>query len=156
EADLTRVVCITGTKGKSTTSAVAGHLLTGLGYRCLVGGNIGAPPYDPALADARYDFWVIEVSSYQATDIPVSPPTVAVTSLHPPPPPRLQAAPETYDRAKLSLCARPGSALTLANGDSELLQARRDQLGPRVQWVHADDSPDADWMAPLGLLGTHN
>src|SRR5262249_23104954 len=61
EADLSRVVCLTGTKGKSTTSAVTGHLLTGLGYRCLVGGNIGAPPHDPALGTAQYDFWVIEV-----------------------------------------------------------------------------------------------
>ena len=34
-----RVVCVTGTKGKSTTAAIAGHLLTRLGYRCLVGGQ---------------------------------------------------------------------------------------------------------------------
>ena len=47
EADLTRVLLITGTKGKSTTAAVTGHLLTGLGHRCLVGGNIGQPPWDP-------------------------------------------------------------------------------------------------------------
>ena len=48
EVDLRRVVCVTGTKGKSTTVSVIGHLLTGLGYRCLVGGNIGVVPYDPA------------------------------------------------------------------------------------------------------------
>ena len=82
EADLRRVLCVTGTKGKSTTSSLTGHLLTGLGYRCMVGGNIGAVPYDPANA-GDFDFWVIEVSSYQATDLPVSPPVVAVTSLHP-------------------------------------------------------------------------
>jgi len=156
EADLTRVVCITGTKGKSTTSAVAGHLLAGLGYRCLVGGNIGAPPYDPLLGDARYDFWMIEVSSYQATDIAVSPPAVAVTSLHPDHLPWHDDDPETYYSDKLSLCSQPGAELTIANGDSDLLRARRDQLGPRVQWVHSDDDPDADWMAPLGLLGAHN
>ena len=48
EADRDRVICITGTKGKSSTTAVAGHLLTRWGYRCLVGGNIGRPPWDPA------------------------------------------------------------------------------------------------------------
>ena len=73
EADLRRVLCVTGTKGKSTTSSLTGHLLTGLGYRCLVGGNIGAVPYDPDNA-GEFDYWVIEVSSYQATDLPVSPP----------------------------------------------------------------------------------
>ena len=43
-------VCITGTKGKSTTTAIAGHLLARLGHRVLVGGNLGLPPYDPAAA----------------------------------------------------------------------------------------------------------
>ncbi len=42
------MLCVTGTKGKSTTASLTGHLLIGLGYRCLVGGNIGVVPYDPA------------------------------------------------------------------------------------------------------------
>jgi UDP-N-acetylmuramoylalanine--D-glutamate ligase len=156
EADLSRVVCITGTKGKSTTSAVIGHLLTGLGYRCLVGGNIGAPPYDPALSNTQFDYWAIEVSSYQATNVTVSPPTVAVTSLHPDHLPWHDDDTDIYYRDKLSLCAQPGADLTIANGDSDLLRTRRDRMGPRVHWVHATDDPDADWMAPLGLLGAHN
>lgn len=156
EADRSRVLCVTGTKGKSTTAAVAGHLLTGLGYRCLVGGNIGVPPYDPAYAGRPYDWWVVEVSSYQATDLASAPPVVAVTSLHPDHVPWHGGDVETYYRDKLSLCTLPGAALTVANGDSELLRARRALLGPQLQWVHAADDPDADWMAGLRLLGAHN
>jgi UDP-N-acetylmuramoylalanine--D-glutamate ligase len=154
-ADLSRVVCLTGTKGKSTTTAIAGHLLRGLGHRCLVGGNIGVPPFDPRVGD-DYDYWVIEVSSYQATNVMVAPPVVAVTSLHPDHLPWHRADPETYYRDKLSLCARPGADLTIANGDSPLLRERRDLLGPRVEWVHAADDPGATWLEPLGLLGAHN
>jgi UDP-N-acetylmuramoylalanine--D-glutamate ligase len=154
EADLRRVLCVTGTKGKSTTSSVAGHLLTRLGYRCMVGGNIGASPYDPA-EDGDADFWVIEVSSYQATDLPCSPPVVAVTSLHPD---HLDwhGGVEQYYRDKLSACAQPGAELTVANGDSDLLKERTALLGPRAEWVCALDDPGADWMEPLGLLGRHN
>jgi UDP-N-acetylmuramoyl-L-alanine---L-glutamate ligase len=154
EADLRRVLCVTGTKGKSTTSSVAGHLLTGLGYRCLVGGNIGVSPYDPAAA-GEFDYWVIEVSSYQATDLPYSPPVVAVTSLHPD---HLDwhGGLEQYYRDKLSACSQPGAELTVANADSDLLTARAALLGPRVEWVSADDEPGADWMNPLGLPGRHN
>ena len=68
EADRARVVYVTGTKGKSTTSSVIGHLLPGLGRKALVGGNFGAAPYDPLQA-GEYDYWVIEVSSYTATDL---------------------------------------------------------------------------------------
>jgi UDP-N-acetylmuramoyl-L-alanine---L-glutamate ligase len=153
EADRSRVACITGTKGKSSTTAIAGHLLRRWGYPCVVGGNIGQPPWDPSLAGgARY--WVIETSSYQATDLAWSPVVVAVTSLHPD---HLDwhGDVETYYRDKLSACSQPGADLTVANGDSDLLRGRAASLGPRVEWVLAGDDPGADWMTPLGLLGLH-
>jgi len=154
EQDLHRVLCVTGTKGKSTTASLTGHLLTGLGYQCLVGGNIGVVPYDPA-ENTDFDYWVIEVSSYQATDLPCTPPVTAVTSLHPD---HLDwhGGVEQYYRDKLSMCTQPGADLTVANGDSEPLRQRGRLLGPRVEWVSRDDDPGADWMAPLGLLGRHN
>jgi UDP-N-acetylmuramoylalanine--D-glutamate ligase len=155
EADPGRVLLVTGTKGKSTTASIAGHLLTGLGYRCLVGGNIGVPPYDPDAGPGPWDYWVIEVSSYQATDLSCSPPVVAVTSLHPD---HLDwhGGVENYYRDKLSACSQPGADLTVASGDSDLLRDRAALLGPRAEWVHADDDPGATWMEPLGLLGQHN
>jgi len=39
---LERVTCITGTKGKSTTTAIAGHLLTRLGYDTKVAATSGS------------------------------------------------------------------------------------------------------------------
>ncbi|MGH3793940.1 MAG: UDP-N-acetylmuramoyl-L-alanine--D-glutamate ligase [Pseudonocardiaceae bacterium] len=155
EADRSKVMCITGTKGKSTTTAIAGHLLNRLGYRCLVGGNIGIPPYDPVCRD-DYDFWVVEVSSYQATDLACTPPVFAVTSLDPDHLPWHRYEPETYFCDKLSGCAQPGADVTIVNGDSALIRAREHLLGPRVRRVHAADEPGADWMMPLGLLGAHN
>ena len=156
EAPAERVVCVTGTKGKSTVVSIAGHLLAGLGYRGLVGGNIGAPPYDPELGAEPWDYWVIEVSSYQATDLASSPPVVGVTSLNPDHLPWHGGEVETYYRDKLSACSQPGADLTVANGDSDLIRARAGLLGPRVEWVGALDEPGATWMEPLGLLGEHN
>ena len=155
EADRDRVICVTGTKGKSSVAAVTGHLLTRWGYRCLVGGNIGRPPWDPAAQERDHDYWVIETSSYQATDLSCSPPVVAVTSLHPD---HLDwhGDVETYYRDKLSACSQPGADLTVANGDSGPLRERAGLLGPRVEWIGAGDDPGAGWMAPLGLLGVHN
>jgi UDP-N-acetylmuramoylalanine--D-glutamate ligase len=156
EADAERVVCVTGTKGKSTVVSIAGHLLTGLGYRCMVGGNIGVPPYDPEGGTGPWDYWVIEVSSYQATDLASSPPVVAVTSLHPDHLPWHGGDVENYFRDKLSACSQPGADLTVANGDSDLLREHAALLGPRIDWVRADNEPGATWMDSLGLLGRHN
>ena len=59
-----KVVGITGTNGKSTTTALLGHLLKSAGRQVEVGGNIGRPVLDfPVLeADGAY---VVELSSYQ-------------------------------------------------------------------------------------------
>jgi UDP-N-acetylmuramoylalanine--D-glutamate ligase len=154
EADTARVGYVTGTKGKSTTSSVTGHLLRGLGRKTLVGGNFGAAPYDPEHG-GDYDYWVIEVSSYTATDLAVTPPVAAVTALHPDHLP-WHGGVERYYQDKLSATSQPGADLTIANGDSELLRARAGLLGPRVEWVGETDDPDATWMDHLGLPGRHN
>jgi len=155
QAPRDRVACVTGTKGKSSTVSIAGHLLSSLGYKCLVGGNIGRPPYDVQYLGVDFDYWLIETSSYQATDLPFSPPVVAVTSLHPDHLPWHEGV-ENYYRDKLSACTQPGCDLTVANGDSDILRELRHLLGPRVEWVRADDDPRASWMEPLGLLGSHS
>ena len=106
EADPTRVACITGTKGKSTTTALAVHLLTGLGYGARAGGNIGQPPWDPS-DEPDPDYWVIETSSFQVPDLTTAPRVVAVTSLSPD---HLDwhGTVERYYADKLSLCTKPG------------------------------------------------
>ncbi|MGD9649263.1 MAG: UDP-N-acetylmuramoyl-L-alanine--D-glutamate ligase [Dongiaceae bacterium] len=61
---------ITGTNGKSTTTALTGHLLQSASYPCQVGGNLGkaALTLEP-MADGYY---VLEISSYQAELVPQS------------------------------------------------------------------------------------
>jgi UDP-N-acetylmuramoyl-L-alanine---L-glutamate ligase len=153
EADRDRVVCVTGSKGKSTTVSVLGHLLEGFGRRAFVGGNLGLPPYDPE-APSDPDLWVVEVSSYQATDVASSPAVVGVTSLSPD---HLNWHGDvaTYYRDKLSLCAQDGARVTVANGDDAELRARAEALGPEVDWVVLPDEVPP-WIAELGLLGRHN
>jgi len=57
------VIAVTGTKGKSTTSAMIAHLARALGVRTGLAGNIGMPLLE--LLDQSADLWVIELSSFQ-------------------------------------------------------------------------------------------
>jgi UDP-N-acetylmuramoyl-L-alanine---L-glutamate ligase len=155
DADPTRVACITGTKGKSTTTALAVHLLSGLGYRARAGGNIGQPPWDPS-PEAEPDYWIVETSSFQVPDLVVAPRVVAVVSLSPD---HLDwhGTVERYYADKLSLCTKPGVALALADGSDDVLRAREPLLGPHVRWVTASEvERDAEWSSSLGLPGPHN
>jgi len=58
-----RLIGVTGSNGKSTTTALVGHLLEGLGEKAAAIGNIGRPLGD--YADAELDFVVMELSSFQ-------------------------------------------------------------------------------------------
>lgn len=60
-----RVIAVTGTKGKSTTTALIAHLLRGLGRRVALAGNIGLPLLELLDPPQPPDWWVIELSSFQ-------------------------------------------------------------------------------------------
>ncbi len=59
-----KIVAITGTNGKSTTTALVGHILAQAGLRTAVGGNIGHAVLDLPEPD-QTDVYVLELSSYQ-------------------------------------------------------------------------------------------
>ncbi|MBS0277273.1 MAG: UDP-N-acetylmuramoyl-L-alanine--D-glutamate ligase [Proteobacteria bacterium] len=71
------IIAITGTNGKSTTTALIGHVLTQCGFCAEVGGNIGKSALDLAPA-APKTIYVLEVSSYQIDLAPGLAPDVSV------------------------------------------------------------------------------
>jgi UDP-N-acetylmuramoylalanine--D-glutamate ligase len=61
-----RVLAITGTNGKSTVTALTGHLLRTAGVDCEVAGNISPPVLEACLKREKApQAWVLELSSYQ-------------------------------------------------------------------------------------------
>lgn len=73
-----RIVAITGSNGKTTTTSLIGQLLTDAGLPTLVGGNIGTPLIS-LVEQSRADGWiVVELSSFQLETIKEFHPTVAM------------------------------------------------------------------------------
>ncbi|HEY6229740.1 MAG TPA: UDP-N-acetylmuramoyl-L-alanine--D-glutamate ligase [Pyrinomonadaceae bacterium] len=73
-----RIVAITGSNGKTTTTTLIGKLLQDAGLPVMVGGNIGTPLIS-LVEDSRDDSWtVVEMSSFQLETIKDFHPTVAV------------------------------------------------------------------------------
>ena len=150
DVDRSRVVAVTGTKGKSTTTALITFFLQCVGDEAHRVGNSGLPPYDPQVDDS-HGWLVVEVSSYQCVDIDVAPSLVVVTSLgadhldwH--------GSLEQYHDDKLSLTRAEGWHRTLV-ADQPTLRDVSDQLGGDVTYIVADD---AGLAGPLHLLGAHN
>ncbi|HTT59146.1 MAG TPA: UDP-N-acetylmuramoyl-L-alanine--D-glutamate ligase [Acidimicrobiales bacterium] len=145
-----RVVAVTGTKGKSTTTALITFFLTCLGETAQRLGNIGRAPYDPAVNTSR-GWLVLEVSSFQIVDLDIAPRVVVVTSLgedhidwH--------GSLEQYRRDKLSLTRAQGVHRTLV-ADSPTLHEHESEIGGELVYVGSDVTHLA---VALGLIGEHN
>lgn len=118
------VIAITGTKGKSTTAALAHHLARAAGCDAALAGNIGVPALD-LLDRAKADLIVLELSSYQIADLTQGPEIAVITNLY-----RehldWHGTEERYRAEKLRLFGLPGVRTAVVNGRvPELVEATR-------------------------------
>ncbi len=70
-----KLIAITGTNGKSTTTALIHHILKEAGIKTEVGGNLGTPALT---LDPKADIFVLELSSYQLETAPYLKPDIAI------------------------------------------------------------------------------
>ncbi len=78
-----RLIAVTGSDGKTTTTTLISEMLKAQGYTVWLGGNIGTPllPLCPNMQEN--DFAVVELSSFQLMDMTRSPQRAVVTNLAP-------------------------------------------------------------------------
>lgn len=78
-----RIIGITGSDGKTTTTTLVYEFLKKAGYNCYLGGNIGKPLLPDVENMTKDDIAVVELSSFQLMDMQHSPNISAVTNLTP-------------------------------------------------------------------------
>ncbi|MDR1117266.1 MAG: UDP-N-acetylmuramoyl-L-alanine--D-glutamate ligase [Oscillospiraceae bacterium] len=78
-----RIIGITGSDGKTTTSSIIAEMLKADGKRAWLGGNIGTPLLDKAPQMKRGDFAVVELSSFQLMTMKKPPDIAVVTNVTP-------------------------------------------------------------------------
>ena len=112
------VIAVTGTNGKSTTTAMIAHVLRRAGLDAPAAGNIGLALSEIAVRPEQPDWVVVEASSFQLADIERFTPRIGVvTNLSPDHLDRYQSVDDYYaDKARLFENSNPNSVWVL-NGD---------------------------------------
>ena len=173
-----KVLAITGTNGKTTTTALTGELVRAAGLSAVVAGNIGLPVLDALAAIESGDPWpdvfVLELSSYQLETVTSLAPTAATV---------LNVSPNHMDRyagladyAAAKARVFNGAKVALLNRDDPIVRLMR-RPGHTVQTFGVSvprseeewglvGRPDGDWLArggelllpvsALSLVGRHN
>lgn len=152
-----RVIAITGTKGKSTTTALTGTILEQAGCHVLVGGNIGAPLSGQVGASTPDSIHVVEVSSFQLETVDTFHPWIAallnLTTDHL----DRHATYQEYTDAKARIFARQTEsdwAVVNADDPQTLELARRGRARQRRfalrDVAHADVTVADGWVVERG------
>lgn len=163
-----RILAVTGSKGKSTTTALLHHILQAHGVSVALGGNLGIPLWDVEPAD----WYVAEVSSYQCHSLTRSPHTAVLTALfeehldwhgdfatyaddklnlvgHQP---HHVVVNHTNERLVAELDARYPDLDYVAVGDDSRYAVREENSG----WSITRDNTPIVSSAELALIGVHN
>jgi len=155
-----RIAAVTGTNGKTTTTALLGHLLRTGGKKAVVAGNIGEPVAQVVDALTPEHFLVLEASSFQLDTAPSFHPSVALLlNITPDHQDRYRSMP-AYIAAKARIFANQGPAdLAILNRHDEYCARMAPAIRARVRWfdslgADADGAGTRDGWVVLGEGGT--
>lgn len=161
-----RSVCVTGTKGKSTVTALIAHLLRAAGRRTALAGNIGLPLLELLDNTPPPEFWAIELSSYQTHEA-ISPEVAVVLNFFPE---HLDwhGNQARYFEDKMALVTHGAPRIAVLNAADAQLRGLAIPETTQVTWFNRDDGwhlrendlyRDATWVMDtrgLPLPGRHN
>ena len=78
-----KIIGVTGSDGKTTTTSLIYEILKNNGYNCYLGGNIGIPLFTKLKEMCPEDIAVLELSSFQLIGMDVSPDISVITNITP-------------------------------------------------------------------------
>jgi UDP-N-acetylmuramoylalanine--D-glutamate ligase len=135
-----RLIGVTGTNGKTTTTVLLGAILGAAGRRVEVAGNVGRPLTDAALAAAEDSWIVCELSSFQLEDVHTLACDVAVL---------LNLEPDHLDRH--------GTFAAYRDAKLRIFERARAKIVPRGFGIEGIEfSVDDDLPAEPLIPGRHN
>lgn len=130
-----KILAITGSNGKTTTTALLGAILQEAGFPVLVGGNIGVPVISLVEQSSEETWCVLEVSSFQLESTEQFHPAVAVILNITPDHLDRHGSFENYARAKERIfAAQSGSDAVVLNADNPRTAQAAARSNAQVLW----------------------
>ena len=156
-----RVIAITGTKGKSTTTALTGQMLQSAGFHVTVGGNIGQPLSSQVDGSTPQTLHVVETSSFQLEQIDTFRPWIAVMLNFSPDHLDRHASVEAYGRAKARIFENQREAdwAVVNADDAASIELARSGRATRKDFSRHRDLErgvvvESGWIVERGSAGT--
>ena len=134
--DSAKKICVTGSNGKTTTTSLIYYLLQNAGLNVGLGGNIGQS-YAYQVATEHFDYYVLEISSFQLDDVYDFKPDIAIiTNITPDHLDRYDHKMENYVAAKFNITKNLGpDDCFIFNSDDEITIGHLDTIVGRCKML---------------------
>lgn len=123
-----KIIGVTGTEGKTTTTSIIYEILKSSGKNCFLGGNIGKPIFTEIKNMKPEDIVVLELSSFQLMGMRVSPDISVVTNMYPDHL-NIHSSYEEYQQAKKNIFLHQNeNGVVILNYDNEITRKFADEV----------------------------
>lgn len=150
-----RIIAITGSEGKTTTSTLIAEMLKAEGKRVFLGGNIGTPLLDRAPDMTSDDYVVVELSSFQLMTMKRNAPTAVVTNVTPNHL-DIHKGMDEYIAAKANVFKhQSGENCVVLNADNDITRSFADIAKGEVRWFSLEEKVengayfDGEWLVSV-------
>ena len=135
-----KIIGVTGTEGKTTTTSLIFEICKKAGYNCYLGGNIGKPIFTKINEMKPDDLVILELSSFQLMGMSVSPNISVVTNVYPDHL-NVHKSYEEYQDAKKSIFKNQSSdGIVVLNKDNEITAKFADEVKGNVIFFSSKES----------------
>ena len=123
-----KIIGVTGTEGKTTTTSIIYEILKSSGKNCFLGGNIGKPIFTEIKNMKPEDIVVLELSSFQLMGMEVSPDISVVTNMYPDHL-NIHSSYEEYQQSKKNIFLHQNeNGVVILNYDNEITRKFADEV----------------------------
>lgn len=145
-----KVIGITGSDGKTTTTSLTYEILKNSGYNVHLGGNIGIPLFTKLNEIMPEDIIVLELSSFQLMEMHISPEIAAITNITPNHL-NIHKDYEEYIEAKKNIFKYQNKIIVL-NADNELTNSCKNEANGKVIMFSSTQKLENGYIVEDGIV----
>ena len=147
-----KIIGVTGSDGKTTTTTLIYKIISENGYKCYVGGNIGTPLFTKLNEITPEDVVVLELSSFQLMGMDVSPNVAVITNITPNHL-NIHSSLEEYIDAKKNIFKYQNeNDLLVLNYDNEVTNKCGEEAIGKVVYFTSKNKIEDGWMIDDGII----
>ena len=141
-----KIIGVTGSDGKTTTTSLIYEIIKAKGYSCYLGGNIGIPLFTKVHEMKEDDIVVLELSSFQLMNMKVSPDIAVVTNVTPNHLDIHKSYDEYIEAKKAIYTSQDENGIVVLNYDNDITRSMADEVKGKVLFFSSKTKLDNGYI----------